>query len=173
MLILAAFQTLIHLYDDYDRVKVERLIASQTKESKESYTAKLVNLLPQWAYKVGIDLLATFVGPLIYHFTWMRWIAWACARFLARQIWSIPRDSEPPWLPPYSLSLLGITFWASFLLMTLWDTCNTAFTLKMGEEPLKNERPLTNDAQDPNGSLLNGLKSKKEIVRVRSLTIGF
>lgn len=57
--------------------------------------------------------------------------------------------------------------------MTLWDTCNTAFTLKMGEEPLKNERPLTNDAQDPNGSLLNGLKSKKEIVRVRSLTIGF
>ena len=52
--------------------------------------------------------------------------------------------------------------------MTLWDTCNTAFTLNMGEEPLKYDKPLTNDSQDPNGSLLNGLKSKKEIVQVGS-----
>jgi nucleoporin NDC1 len=48
----------------------------------------------------------------------------------------------------------------------LWDFSNFVFSLYVAQEPVKKDKPLTGDSPDPNGSLLNGLKSKKELVRV-------
>jgi nucleoporin NDC1 len=52
------------------------------------------------------------------------------------------------------------------LLVALWQFVNTAFDLYIAQEPLKSNQPITSESKDPNGTLLNGLKSKKEAVKV-------
>jgi nucleoporin NDC1 len=42
---------------------------------------------------------------------------------------------------------------------------NLLFSSFLGQPPLKKGRPLTDEAKDPNGSLINGLKAKKELVK--------
>jgi hypothetical protein len=56
--------------------------------------------------------------------------------------------------------------WAMFLLSLLWDISDIFFTMQLTREPLKNGQPLTTESKDPNGSLLNGLKSKKARISV-------
>lgn len=48
----------------------------------------------------------------------------------------------------------------------VWSSGNTAFSVFMVREPLKDGNPLTSESKDPNGSLLNGLKSKKLSIKV-------
>jgi len=52
------------------------------------------------------------------------------------------------------------------LLVLLWEFVNKAFDVYIAQEPLKNNKPITSDSKDPNGTLLNGLKSKKETAKV-------
>jgi hypothetical protein len=55
----------------------------------------------------------------------------------------------------------------------LWEVGNTAFSAYVAQEPLKNERPITYESRDPNGSLLTGLRGKKLQTRVsKSLLLG-
>lgn len=49
--------------------------------------------------------------------------------------------------------------------MLCWQTANLFFSIFIGKEPLKRGQPLTSEAKDPNGSLLTGLKGKKEAVK--------
>ena len=65
----------------------------------------------------------------------------------------------PSW--PIDLYLLARCVYAGTLLNFLWAVGNTAFSIFMVKEPVKNGKPLTSESKDPNGSLLNGLKSKK------------
>jgi nucleoporin NDC1 len=60
--------------------------------------------------------------------------------------------------------------WSSILLSFIWLAGNTAFSIFLVKEPIKNGRPLSSDSKDPNGSLLNGLKSKKLPIKVNSLS---
>jgi nucleoporin NDC1 len=60
---------------------------------------------------------------------------------------------------------------ASFMLLFAWMAGNTAFSIFLVKEPLKNGRPLTSESKDPNGSLLNGLKSKKLSIKVSGATV--
>lgn len=36
---------------------------------------------------------------------------------------------------------------------------------------MKGEQPLTSASKDPNASLLNGLKAKREVIRVSSMAL--
>ncbi len=47
----------------------------------------------------------------------------------------------------------------------MWMLGNSAFSIFLVKEPLKNGKPLTSEAKDQNGSLLNGLKSKKPVIK--------
>lgn len=62
------------------------------------------------------------------------------------------------------------------MLVMLWEVSNALFTLYVAEPPLKKGSPLTSEikdnagsvvtkSQDPNGSLLVGLRSKKDVPR--------
>ncbi|KAL2370026.1 nuclear envelope protein [Blastomyces gilchristii SLH14081] len=53
----------------------------------------------------------------------------------------------------------------SVLLVTLWQVSNLLFSTFLGQAPLKKGQPLTNESKDPNGSLINGLKAKRDVVR--------
>jgi nucleoporin NDC1 len=50
-------------------------------------------------------------------------------------------------------------------LVFLWQTTNLFFSTFISKEPLKRGQPLTADTKDPTGSLLDGLKAKKEVVK--------
>ena len=53
------------------------------------------------------------------------------------------------------------------LLSFIWEFTNTVFSVFITEQPLKKDRPLTDDSKDPNGSLLSGLRGKRPFSRVR------
>lgn len=57
------------------------------------------------------------------------------------------------------------------MLTYLWEFANTAMTIYLSKEPIKKDKelklkPITSDSKDPNGSLLSGLRAKKELLRV-------
>lgn len=49
--------------------------------------------------------------------------------------------------------------------MFLWETTSFFFTNCLLQQPLKKDRPLSAGSKDPNGTLLNGLKSKRDLVK--------
>jgi nucleoporin NDC1 len=53
------------------------------------------------------------------------------------------------------------------LLSLIWEFTNMVFSAFIAEQPLKKDRPLTDDSKDPNGSLLSGLRGKRPFSRVR------
>lgn len=67
---------------------------------------------------------------------------------------------------PFSINTLFRCWVASLFLLFVWTVANVAFTIFLVKEPLKNGKPLTSESKDPNGSLLNGLKSKKLRIKV-------
>jgi len=83
---------------------------------------------------------------------------------ILKWIFSLAKTSRPSSNP--ALAELWARFVVEgFLLLLLWQFINIAFDAYFAQEPLKKERPITDDSKDPNGSLLNGLKAKKEVPR--------
>lgn len=107
----------------------------------------------------------SFGGTLIYHFTSLRYTTWR----IAYTFWSllIPRASGPGRYPPEGLLDMSVRcLFEAFLLLFLWNNVNNTFNFFLSKEPLKKGQPLTNDSKDPNLSLVQGLRSKKELPRV-------
>ena len=105
-------------------------------------------------------LMGVIGGPFIYGL-FLRRAAWSWSLSLARIIWDIPAVPELSYIPPYHILLIFRTMVWGFFLSFLWDASNATFTAYISQEPLKNGKPLT----DNNGSLLNGLRAKKEMTR--------
>ncbi|KAL8935370.1 MAG: hypothetical protein Q9216_005459, partial [Gyalolechia sp. 2 TL-2023] len=85
-----------------------------------------------------------------------------CARFLR---WDIPSAAELSSIPPYHITLVFRSLTSGFCLVLLWQGSNLAFSAYLAQEPLKRGQPLTQESNDPNGSLINGLKSRKQVVK--------
>ena len=172
---LAATQTLLHLYYDYDRVvlPMSKLRAEGSTEKPtdvEPPAARLKRDAPVVLRSAVARAVATSIlGPFIYALL-VRPFAWPWSLYLARLFWSIPKDSAPPRFPPYHISLILRSATSGLLLLCLWDMSNAAFGAFVAQEPLKKGQPLTDDSRDPNGSLINGLKSKKEVPKVHLST---
>ncbi|MCJ1414619.1 hypothetical protein MMC32_000946 [Xylographa parallela] len=168
---LATTQALVHLYYDYDRIVLPigppGPVAGPDGNSNDKKTpldqlkltarARIINVTTR---AVAISIL----GPFLYALC-IRWIAWPWTVRIARVIWNIQRDSPPPRFPPYHIGLILRSLTAGLMLLCIWEFSNIAFGAYVAQAPLKNGQPLTTDSRDPNGSLLNGLKSKKEIPR--------
>lgn len=65
--------------------------------------------------------------------------------------------------------LIFRSFFTGSLLVVCWQCANLFFSVFIGKEPLKRGQPLTDEAKDPNGSLLTGLKAKKPAVKTFAL----
>lgn len=171
-LMLALLQALLHLYYDYDRAFLPT-VGSKVK-NRSTYRAHIV-LTPIEQLKIAAPSLVQRVllravlvgisGPFIYA-TCIRRTAWRWALFLARMLWDMPASVDPSYMPPYHISLLLRSLGSSFLLILLWESSNTIFSAFVAQEPLKNGQPLTDESRDANGTLVNGLKAKKEVVKV-------
>lgn len=112
---------------------------------------------------ITLVIVTTLSGPFIY-FVFMRSVAWSLAFRVGRTFFSIPKTVKPSGLT--DLTTLMFRFaWASFLLALLWELSNRVFTIYIAQDPVKKGQPLTAESKDPNGSLIAGLKAKKDIPR--------
>lgn len=168
---LSLVQAAYHLFFDISRIKVPRIAPATSSETEVPVSAVphsqrvrdvLVSMTASTATRAGI---ATFCNLFIYAL-FLRQSAYSWSRDVGRIIWNIPRHAEPSFVPPYHWTLLVRSFTSGTLMVFLWDFSNFVFSAYVAQDPIKKEKPLTEDSPDPNGSLLNGLQSKKELVRV-------
>ena len=171
--LLALMQTCIHLFYDYDRVFLpyEETHSETLANGRPRHLVSPMELLkvklPQQAQASFLRCLSmTVLGPLIYS-AFLRRIAWRWTLSFAEKIWTLPRSSSiPPSIPPYHISLIFRSVISGYMLVMLWEISSLAFGLYTVQEPLKRGRPLTDFSRDPNGTLLIGLNSKRELPRV-------
>ena len=171
---LAVVQTAAHLWEDYDSIRVPAM--KPRKNNDDSTTAVpsgtsskprqiLVKMLPSLFLTSGILTASSLVGGTFLYFIGPRHLIWDYYYSFSRTFISLSKTSKPTGVAPFMPLAWGFLLEGS-LLVSLWQFVNKAFDLYIAQEPLKNNQPITNDSKDPNGTLLNGLKSKKEAVKV-------
>lgn len=171
---LAFAQTAVHLWNDYDRIDVP---AMQPRQVSEEATAEvpvkrgpkprmvlMKKLKPMFITSSSLALLVTVAGSALY-FSGPRQLLWDYYYSFSRYFVSLSKTSRPTGLAPFAPLVAKFVVEGS-LLVLLWEFVNKAFDLYIAQEPLKNNKPITSDSKDPNGTLLNGLKSNKEAIKV-------
>ncbi|KAK8158647.1 nucleoporin protein Ndc1-Nup [Phyllosticta citrichinensis] len=164
LLELAVVQSFVHIYRDYGRIK---LPANATGQEKSKRTVLKRRLLPILNDVLTRMILFTVVGNGIY-FLFIRMRAWRLAYPFAKF-----QDPSVKDMKPRAANFIGLSmrvFVQGFLLTLLWEFANVALAIYLAKQPLKRQKdqtmkPITNDSKDPNGSLLNGLTLKKDLLR--------
>jgi nucleoporin NDC1 len=179
--VLAVAQSGIHLWKDYDKIDVP---AMKPKKERDDATAAtptrrgpkprevLRSLFLGLATKSSSLAAAVSIGGLVLYYAGIRNPLWSYYYSFCRYLWSLSKTSTPSGLAPF-LPLCFMFLVEGTLLVVLWEFINKAFDLYIAQEPLKNDQPITNDSKDPNGTLLNGIKSKKDANKVRQHDIIF
>ena len=169
---LAITQAGFHLYYDYDRIDMPVIKTNsegsfgQASNPVSPPAAQFKTKLPSVAWHSLIRvLLLAFLSPFIYMST-IRGYAWGFTRFFAKIFWKLPKAGTLPDIKPFHVTVLLRTFTSGFLLTILWEVSNVLFSVYVAQDPLKNDRPITYESKDPNGSLLTGLRGKKLQTRV-------
>lgn len=179
-LLLAVAQSGVHLWRDYDRIDVP---AMKPKKEREDAPANVPirrspkprhvltkQFLGMATKSASLTAVVGLSGSVLYFFG-PRSYLWEYYYSLSRYLWSLSKTSKPTGLAPF-LPLVLMFAMEGTLLVLLWEFVNKAFDLYIAQEPLKNDKPITDDSKDPNGTLLNGLKSKKDAVRVCQPKLG-
>jgi len=173
---LAFYQSMAHLYHDYDRVRfpAEQIKDSAVTKNHQEITTTLAklkkSLYPIAQTSLFRIMTVSILGPIIY-VALLRSITWNWTYLVARQLFTLPKSAKLTTLPPFVADLIGRFLVEGFLLTFLWEFANTAFGIFAAQEPLKKGQPLTSDSSDPNGSLLAGLRAKKEVPKVNNFHI--
>lgn len=174
--VLALVQSGAHLWCDYDKIDFPA-IAHKTEQDATTtapaarphqvLTQKLSPLAQTAAIWSGA---VSLVGALVY-IAGFRYVMWPSYYSWARNVLMISLSKSRPFpatLPPFA-PLVGMFFAEGTLNLFMWQVINTTFDLYMSQPPLKNGKPITNDSKDPNGSLLKGLKAKKDTIKALAL----
>ena len=179
LIFLSVAQAGAHLFYDYDRIDLP--VTKTNPEASSDQRAHLI-VPPTTELKTKLPslILTSFkralavavVSPLIYCMDFgiypgsVRQFAWSYTRTWAKMFYHLPKSNALPSIRPFHFTVLGRTVASGFLLVLLWEVGNAAFSAYTAQEPLKNDRPITYESRDPNGSLLTGLKGKKLQTRV-------
>lgn len=177
--VLALAQTCVHIYFDMSQVPVKTVKEEEKDEAEEKLPKVYLKLkarfpsMAQWAFKLMTAGMVT-ITPV--YFLLVRRTAWSWAYPIGRLLFSqLPKHGSPAGLI-HAPKLVWQAASSSFMLIMLWEFANAVFTIYVSEAPLKREQPLTSEikdnagvilvrSQDPNGSLLTGLRAKKETPR--------
>lgn len=171
-IIFGVAEALRHLFIDKDRLSLGvvrprdggsaqdgKFSANQFKRFMDEIPAMLIST-------ITLSLSAIALSVIVYPI-FLRGFVWRSAMLFLRPFYNLPKTNIVPNALPFNVLLLLKCLAAGFMLSFLWQAGNTAFSIFLVREPLKNGKPLTSESKDPNGSLLNGLKSKKLSIRVR------
>ena len=181
----AMAQTILHLYYDYDEVPLpvkhtmEEPISPQPRGIPAWFSARADILAPMFRWDsndlarsilqnvILRTLIISLSTPFLYGI-FIRRMAWEWSLTFASLLWDVPA-SRLSYIPPHYPSLVYRSITAGTLLSFLWQSSSTLFTAYVARQPIKKELPLSSESKDSNGTLLNGLKSKKEIPKVCTL----
>lgn len=174
LVFIAVVQAAVHLYYDYDRLDMPSaktklgLAAGQALSPIVPPAAQLkAKFVPMMSSSLKLSVFLTISTPILYSLPFGIWpysirkFAWSFTRSWAKIFWNLPKSGSLPTTKPFHWTMLLRTFTSGFMLLMLWELGNAAFTAYVAQEPLKNDRPITYESRDPNGSLLTGLKGKK------------
>jgi nucleoporin NDC1 len=172
---LAFVQAGVHLWCDYDKIEIPALKPNSDREAtakKEQGTSPSQTLLgkakPMAMLAFTISAFTMVFGTLVY-FVGLRHFLWNLYYSGALYLVSLSKTrTQPAGLPPFFPLVVKFVVNGA-LLALIWQFANNAFDVYISQAPLKRDIPITNESKDPNGSLLNGLKSKKETVHAISL----
>lgn len=171
VVLFGIYQGLLHLFSDTDRLVLGTAKADKSDSGAHSADAqwkriwdKLPAIMAISAHHSIIGLMSSFTIYIVL----LRSPLWRLALTFLRPWYNLPRTNLLPPSWPYTFSALFHSFIACSLFAFFVNSANIAFSMLLSKEPLKNKKPLSSDAKkDPNGSLLNGLKSKKDSIKVR------
>lgn len=182
-LLFGVMQGILHIYRDDDRL----LLGSVRLDNEEAvaqddpsnWQARLQNDVPALASLAAMQSAgALIVNVILYHVSapgflagmTIRGTAWRMALSFFRTFYTLPKTNMVP------ATLAGINgwmwlrcIWTGSMLLFMWLAGNKLFSMLLIRAPLKMGKPLTSESKDPNGSLLNGLKSKKLHIKVCDL----
>ncbi|KAK3387722.1 nucleoporin protein Ndc1-Nup [Podospora didyma] len=160
--LLGLFQAATHLYEDVDRLS---LGVARGQTGASSQANKFVDLLPAMLIStINKSFFAIMLSTIVYPLFLRAWV-WYGLMTLLRPFITLPKTNMVPSAWPYSFGNIIRCWVASLMLIAVWNIANNAFSAFLVTKPLKNNKPLTSESKDPNGSLLNGLKSKKLSIR--------
>lgn len=170
-------QGLFHIYRDDDRLLLGSVKLhddpAAAQDDQGSWQTRLKNEVPALASLAAMQSAgALFVNVVLYHTSGpagltIRGAAWRTALSFFRTFYTLPKTNMVP------ATLAGVNGWmwlrcflTGAMLLFMWLAGNKLFSLLLVRAPLKVGQPLTSESADPNGSLLNGLKSKKLHIKV-------
>jgi nucleoporin NDC1 len=175
---LAVFQSGWHLFHDYDRIdmpvtktkplgspnQLSHIPVPPLVQLKSNLLAMMVSCLKR---SICVSLAAPFIYSLNWLYPWsIRKLSWNWTRLWAKMFYNLPKSGSLPSIAPYHWTVILQSIVSGFLLLMLWEVANAAFSAYVAQEPLKNERPLTYESRDPNGTLLTGLRGRQLQTRV-------
>lgn len=178
LLCMALTQTVQHLLNDYDMIYVPLKSDSQPQKQGQQQVASMVpRALPELQTILPIILGRTarlaIAGPpftIPLYFSFLRKIMWPYFYKMGHVFFrGLATQSRPTGLD-HLVALAWQSVASTFLLVLLWELSNAVFTIYVTRPPVdKTEsEPLTGliasaaKSEDPNESLINGLKSRKE-----------
>lgn len=166
----AVKQSIEHFVGDVDRLDLGIMKQGGQDSSEPSVSLKKVLLrLPSTFAQTLSTSFITLIAACVLYFLSVRSVAYGWTLMVLRPFYNLPRANILPTLWPLDLFLVLRCLFAGTFLSFVWAAGNTAFSIFMVKEPLKNGQPLTAESKDPNGSLLNGLKSKKPSIQVNKI----
>ena len=169
-IILAAAQTAIHLGRDDDRIPIPTQDEDPTQQQQAQSRPKPLQDLLDRAPAIGFRTLRLSVPAVAFtlpvYFLLLRKVLWPYFYSIGRTFFAqLPPSSRPTGLT-HLPTLTWQCFSSTWMLITLWEVSNAAFTVFVTRTPFNRAgQPLTGDerSKDPNGSLISGLKSRKEV----------
>ncbi|SPO03953.1 related to nuclear envelope protein Cut11p [Cephalotrichum gorgonifer] len=172
LLTCAVMQAAEHIIADEDRLvlgdSVEKANVNSTKGQESAPASPLgqvIGRLPGIMTQSSIRAASALCLHLpLYYLAW-RPVSWGWTLFFLRPFYNLPKTNMLPPSGPATFYTLKNCLVCGFLVFIFWRVLNVAFSIFMARKPLKNGKPLTAESKDPNGSLLNGLKSKKQYIR--------
>lgn len=171
--VLAMAQSGTHLWKDYDKIEIPAMKPKKERDDESTTLFRraskprhiLMAQLFHMAGKAGaMTMSVAAIGAAVY-FAGLRYAIWEYYYSFSKYFISLSKTSKPTGVSPFAPLCMKFVVQGT-LLSLLWGFVNKAFDLYIAQEPLKNDHPITNDSKDPNGTLLNGMKSKKEAVKV-------
>lgn len=162
----ALAQTFIHYRRDVDRLVLGLSKKEEGQVPSGDSLQVVLRQLPGLFISSVTGAIVAIPLSLILYYAILRSFAWGWALMFLRIFYSLPKTNMVPPTWPTDIWVLFRCIHAGALIFLIWNAGNFAFSTFMVKEPLKNGKPLTSESKDPNGSLLNGLKSKKLSIKV-------
>ncbi|EXJ85915.1 hypothetical protein A1O1_06284 [Capronia coronata CBS 617.96] len=153
-------------------IPVSHLPATAAAEGKSPNTHQLEpiqirlqqRLIPA-LYRTGIAAALSLATAIVLNTAWLRQPLWQLHLMLAKPFFNLSRaNAQATGYPPLGL-FLPRCFVAGSLLVLTWEITSVLFLTYLNQEPTKAGLPLSASSRDPNGTLLNGLKAKRDVVK--------